>query len=79
MQDWNSIMYPLEYGMGMMRFKLAAIMTRGISLELISHAGSSGTFAFYHTERDVFIAGTVNQMSKRDISFKLMTKVLSRL
>jgi CubicO group peptidase (beta-lactamase class C family) len=79
MQDWNKIVFPLQYGMGMMRFKLPAIMTGGNALDIIGHAGSSGAFAFYDKEKDVYIAGTVNQMSERSASVKLMTQVLSNL
>ena len=79
MQNWNKIVFPLQYGMGIMRFKLPAIMTGGNALDIIGHAGSSGAFAFYDKEKDVFIAGTVNQLSERSASFKLMAQVLNNL
>lgn len=32
--------------------------------ELVGHGGSTGSFAFYYPEKDVFFVGDVNQMAK---------------
>lgn len=79
MKDWNNVFYPIRYGTGMMRLRLPKFMTGGKNFDLIGHAGVSGAFAFYDEERDLYIAGTVNQMHKRGTSFKLMLKVIAQL
>lgn len=77
MQLWNSIFFPLEYGVGIMRFKLPRIFSPFKPFpELIGHSGLSGAFAFYCPELEIFMSGTVNQIAKPSTSFKLMLKVL---
>jgi len=79
MKDWNNIMNPLQYGTGMMRLNLPQLFTGGKNFDLMGHAGSSGAFAFYDPDRDIYLAGTVNQMHKRGTSFQLMMKVLNKM
>lgn len=79
LKHWNSIMFPLEYGVGLMRYKLPAYLAGGKSIELYGHSGLSGAFAFYDPEQDIYISGTVNQISKPGTSFQLLVKVLSKL
>ncbi len=43
MQDWNKIFYPLEYGLGIMRFKLPRLFSPfKPTPELVGHSGSTG-------------------------------------
>lgn len=80
MKEWNKIFYPLEYGVGIARFKLPRIFSPFQPFpELIGHSGLSGAFAYYCPEKNVFITGTVNQISNPDISYKLMIKIISSL
>ncbi len=75
MQSWNKIFYPLEYGQGIMRFKLARIFSPfKPTPEFIGHSGSSGSFAFYCPDIDAYFSGTLNQISKPGKSFQLMLK-----
>jgi CubicO group peptidase (beta-lactamase class C family) len=46
------------------------------SPELLGHSGLSGAFAFYAPERDIYIAGTVNNVKKPSRSFRLMMRLL---
>lgn len=74
---WNRIFFPIRYGAGVMRFYLprwmAPIKNPG---ELIGHSGSSGSFAFYSRQRDVFVAGTVNQSDRPSRPFGLMSTMI---
>lgn len=80
MKNWNKIFYPLESGTGMLRFKLPRIFSPGKAIpELIGHSGLSGAFAFYAPEKNIFITGTVNQISKPNSSYKMMAKILVNL
>lgn len=77
---WRRMRFPLQYGPGLMRFKLPGWMTlwRG-SPELIGHSGASGSFAFHAPARDVFLAGTFNQTDAPTRPFAFMLRVLKSL
>jgi len=58
-------MFPLKYGVGIMKFQLTTIFTMFRKMPaFIGHSGLSVAFAFYVPEKDVFFAGTVNQINK---------------
>jgi CubicO group peptidase (beta-lactamase class C family) len=80
MQQWNKIFFPLEYGYGLMRFKLPRIFSPFSSVpEFIGHSGASGSFAFYCPERGFYLSGTVNQLDARSTSFRLMPTIANIL
>jgi CubicO group peptidase (beta-lactamase class C family) len=80
MRQWNRIFFPLQYGSGLMRFKLSRLMSPFMAPpELIGHSGSTGSFAFYNPRRDVYLAGTVNQMDKPGRPYRLMTQMIGLL
>ena len=70
---WNKIYTPFQYGHGIMKFKFPG------QPEMIGHAGASGSFAYYIPSADVFITGTINQMAKPQIAYRLIAKVLSKV
>lgn len=76
-QEWRKIFAPLLYGTGMMKFELPAFYTgfRKVPF-LVGHSGHSGAFQWYCPETDTYYAGTVNQVGKPSISYKLMVKLL---
>ncbi len=77
---WNRIFFPLQYGSGVMRFRLPRWMTPfKAAPELIGHSGSTGSFAFYHPKRDVYLAGSVNQMDNPNRPYRLMTRMIDLL
>lgn len=54
--------YPIQYGGGYMRIPLGGFtMLFTGKGELIGHSGSTGSFAFYYPEKDLFFVGDVNQ------------------
>jgi CubicO group peptidase (beta-lactamase class C family) len=74
MRQWNRLFFPLQYGYGLMRVKLPRWMTLfRATPELIGHSGSSGSFAFYAPEQDIYLIGTFNQTDapQRPIGFML--------
>lgn len=75
-QEWNNIFYPNEYGVGYMRYKLPKAY--GVP-EVIGHSGLSGAFMWYCPEKDLFIAGTVNQLHKPGTSYRMVARLLSVL
>lgn len=57
-------MYPIQYGVGYMKIPMTGLTTMFIGKgELIGHSGSTGSFAFYYPEKEIFLVGDVNQMA----------------
>lgn len=78
MQSWHPLFFPMEYGYGLMRFKLPRAMTLfRYSPELVGHSGSSGSFAFYAPHEQLYIAGTFNQFEKPSRPFQFMLKAVA--
>lgn len=74
MQHWRKIFFPLEYGMGLMRFKLPRALTLfQPAPEFWGHSGASGSFLF-RSEDGYYFAGTINQTHSPSRSFKLLIK-----
>lgn len=79
-RQWNTVYFPLQYGYGMMRFKMSRILSPfQPAPELIGHSGSTGSFAFYSPERALCFAGTTNQAAARSKPFRLMLQIANRL
>lgn len=77
---WNKIFFPLQYGVGIMRFQLPRYLSPfSPAPELIGHSGLSGAFAFYAPERGVYCTGTVNQIAQPGRSFRLLLRLLGRI
>ncbi|MAS33649.1 MAG: hypothetical protein CL610_06570 [Anaerolineaceae bacterium] len=76
MYQWNALFFPIQYGYGLMRFKLPGWMTPFRQTpQLIGHSGSSGSFAFYAPNEKLYMAGTFNQIDKPSRPFNFMLKV----
>lgn len=78
MAQWNGLFFPIQYGYGMMRFKLPRLFSpfKPIS-ELIGHSGSSGSFAFHSPATGVYLAGALNQLDAPGRPYQLMTRVIN--
>ncbi|MEL7155019.1 MAG: serine hydrolase domain-containing protein, partial [Actinomycetota bacterium] len=76
MRRWNRLFFPLEYGYGLMRYRLPRWMTGFRSMpELVGHSGATNSFAFHAPELGCHIVGALNQLDKPSQGFKLITKV----
>jgi D-alanyl-D-alanine carboxypeptidase len=76
---WNGLFFPMQYGYGLMRFKLPRIMSPFKPMPaLIGHSGSTGSFAFYAPSKDVYVVGTVNQIAARRKPFQLMLRIVNQ-
>ncbi|MBN1266734.1 MAG: beta-lactamase family protein [Anaerolineales bacterium] len=77
MQHWNRIFFPLQYGSGLMYFKLPRFMSPlQAASDLVGHSGSTGSFAFFSPSLSVYLAGTINQINAPSTPFTLMMKLL---
>ena len=57
--DWHRIFSPLEYGTGVMRFRLPAVFTGFRSFEFQGHSGASGVVWYRDARSGVLVVGTV--------------------
>jgi CubicO group peptidase (beta-lactamase class C family) len=88
-QQWNrfglpldraalrSPQWPIEYGLGIMRFRPPRILTPLHAVPaLIGHTGSTGCWLFHCPDRDLFLCGTVDQATAAALPFRLVPKLL---
>jgi len=74
---WNRILYPLRYGLGMMRYRIAAPFGPGRrAVTLVGHSGATGSWLFHCPELDLLLAGTVDRADARAAPFRLLPSVL---
>jgi CubicO group peptidase (beta-lactamase class C family) len=75
--QWKKSFFPFDSGIGLQRFKLPTVFTLFQRMpEFHGHSGLSGAFAWYAPERELYVAGTVNQIEPPSLSFKLILKAL---
>lgn len=69
-------MYPIHYGAGFMRIPLGGFNTLFMGKgELIGHSGSTGSFAFYDSLKDLFFVGDVNQMANHALPIRMVIRL----
>jgi CubicO group peptidase (beta-lactamase class C family) len=79
MQQWNKIFFPMESGVGLHRFKLPWFLNPfGQVPEMIGHSGLSGALAYFIPSKNMYITGTVNQISSPDRSFRLAISLMQQ-
>lgn len=72
--------WPIEYGFGLMRFKLPRWLSPLKAIpEIIGHTGSTGSWLFYCPERDLYFCGTVDQVTAGAVPFRFVPKLLHTL
>ncbi len=91
-QQWNSFgfptdavalrlpSWPIEYGLGIMRFKIPRILTPFNPVPaIIGHTGVTGSWLFYCPELDFYLCGSVSQTSQTRLPYQLVPKILQYL
>jgi CubicO group peptidase (beta-lactamase class C family) len=71
--------WPIEYGLGAMRFRFRLPRVRtpsGEAPSLIGHTGSTGTWLFHCPQLDVVLSGTVDQATAGAVPFRFVPRVL---
>lgn len=80
MQQWRKIFFPLEYGYGLMKFKLPRFLSPfKPSPELMGHSGASASFLFYCPDEDIYMAGALNQIKEQGRPYRLMINVINTI
>lgn len=73
--DWHRVFRPLEYGTGVMRFRLPAALTGFRSIpDFVGHSGASGTVMFRNDGLGLSVVGTLNQVRRRSMPYRLMVR-----
>jgi CubicO group peptidase (beta-lactamase class C family) len=69
--------WPIEYGLGIMRFRLPRLFTGMRRMPaVIGHTGSTGAWLFYCEELDLLLAGTVDQATAGAIPYRVVPELL---
>ena len=72
--------WPIEYGVGMMRFRLPRFLTPFAPMpSVFGHTGSTGCWLFYCPELDVLLSGSVEDATAGAVPFRIVPKILSIL
>jgi hypothetical protein len=73
--DWHPVFFPLEYGTGVMRFRVRWYFSPLVRVpELVGHSGASGVVVYRCPGRGLSIVGTVNQVEARSLPYQLMVR-----
>jgi CubicO group peptidase (beta-lactamase class C family) len=76
-RSWRPIFPPLQYGVGIMQFALPWYYSPFRPIPpMVGHSGASGAVLFYVPDLDLYVSGTVNQIKKRSLPYRLMTRVV---
>lgn len=69
--------WPIEYGLGLMRFRLPRLFTplRPVPA-VIGHTGSTGCWLFWCPALDVVLAGSVDEITAGALPFRLVPRML---
>lgn len=79
-ERWNRIMFPLRYGLGMMRFRLSRALSPAYPVpEMVGHSGSTGSWLFHCPELAVTLTGTLDQASSPALPFRFLPRVVREL
>lgn len=69
-------MGPINYGGGYMRIPFGGISTMFMGKgELLGHSGTTGSFAFYYPEKDLYFVGDLNQMANPALPIRLVMRL----
>jgi CubicO group peptidase (beta-lactamase class C family) len=72
--------WPIEYGLGLMRFQLPGIFTSLKRLPaVIGHTGSTGCWLFWCPELDMYFSGSVDEASAGAVPYRLIPQMLKVL
>ena len=76
MKLWTPESKGMYYGYGLRKISFKELFPTLPDLYMIGHTGSTSSFMFYCPELDVYLSGTLNQLSQIKQSVKIPLKVL---
>lgn len=70
-------MGPISYGGGFMRIALGGFVMPFVGKgELLGHTGSTGTFAFYYPQKDLYMVGDMNQLANSALPIRFFLRLV---
>ena len=79
MQEWVPEEKGMSYGYGLRKINFKELFFALPKWEVIGHSGLNGTFMYYSSELDIYVAGTLNQLEASKEAVMLMVKVLMEI
>mgnify|MGYP003852123317 CR=1 FL=1 len=75
-RTFRTMFFPLRYGLGVMQYRLPrAFSPLSPMPPLIGHSGATGSVLFHDPARQLFIAGSINQLRRRSQVFKVLSRL----
>jgi len=72
--------WPIEYGLGIMRFRLPRLITPFQAMPpVIGHTGSTGCWLFWCADLDMFLTGSVDEAAAGAVPYRIVPKILKIL
>jgi CubicO group peptidase (beta-lactamase class C family) len=69
--------WPIEYGLGIMRFRLPRLFTPlHPTPAVLGHTGSTGCWLFHCPQRDVLMAGSVEEVTAGALPYRVVPRIL---
>jgi CubicO group peptidase (beta-lactamase class C family) len=69
--------WPIEYGLGIMRFRLPRVLMPWHPLPaVIGHTGSTGCWLFYCPQWDLYLVGSVDEVTAGAVPYRIVPKML---
>ncbi len=69
--------WPVQYGLGIMRFRLPRIFTPLNAMPpVLGHTGSTGCWLFYCPQLDILLSGSVDEVTAGAVPFRVVPKIL---
>ncbi len=69
--------WPIEYGLGIMRFRLPRIFSPFTPMPaVLGHTGSTGCWLFHCPDRDLFLAGSVDEVTAGALPYRIVPRIL---
>lgn len=92
MQQWNRFGFPrdlaalrqpgwpIQYGFGMMRFQMPRLFTPFRPVPpLVGHTGATGSWLFYCADLDLYLCGTVDQLTEAPLPFRFLPGLIQKI
>ncbi|MDD3742398.1 MAG: serine hydrolase [Lentimicrobiaceae bacterium] len=77
MYEWVNESTGLYYGYGLRKVIYNERVPDFLNIQFVGHTGSTSSFMFYCPELDVYLAGTLNQVTETKKTFEIPAKIFS--
>lgn len=76
----RSPVWPIEYGIGIMRFRPPRVFTPSAAVPaVVGHSGSTGCWLFHCPELDLLLCGSVDEVTAGPVPYRFVPRILRLL